>query len=493
MRPPGQRAWAERSSNRDLGACVAVHNIVEYGAVGDGEQNDAAAIQAAIDACSASGGGTVLVPSGHTFRTGTLTMKSHVELHLERGSVLQASGDFADYGDYRTLVPTKALRNGGTARPDFSRGSILLTALHADDIAITGAGVIDGGGRFFATEDLSYILRMPEERPFTVFFLGCDNVAIRDVTIRDGALWTLRLSGCTDVLIHGVRIDNDLRLPNNDGVDIDNCRRVRISDCEIRAGDDAICLKASQETAEYGPCSDITITGCTLMSTSTALNLGAENRSVIRDVVISSCVVRDSNRGLGINLCEPGDIENVLFADILIHTRLFHDAWWGRSEPIIVRCEPWNPGEEIGRVRNIHFRNVVARGENSVLVWSGRPGQISNVSFEGVRVTVGKSSPWEGGRWDLRPNPDYLTEHETAGIHLENVEGAVLRDCEVRWEGTEAERPGYFGPALVAAGVTGLVLENFTGEAAHPGRRPPVLIGDLEGTRADAAVTPSRI
>lgn len=84
-------------------------------------------------------------------------------------------------------------------------------------------------------------------------------------------------------------------------------------------------------------------------------------------------------------------------------------------------------------------------------------------------------------------------QHGTTGFHLENADGVVLRDCEVRWEGTEAERRDYFGPALVATGVTGLVLENFTGEAAHPGRRPPMLIGDLEGTREDAAVTSSRI
>ena len=137
-------------------------------------------------------------------------MKSHVE--PAPGARLGASGQ-------RRLRGLRRLPHAGTDQGTAERRyrqaglqprlDTCLPPCTRTIIAITGAGVIDGGGRFFATEDLSYILRMPEERPFTVFFLGCDNVAIRDVTIRDGALWTLRLSGCTDVLIHGVRIDND--------------------------------------------------------------------------------------------------------------------------------------------------------------------------------------------------------------------------------------------------------------------------------------------
>jgi polygalacturonase len=448
---------------------MATHSILDYGASGDGVANDARAIQAAIDACSAAGGGIVLAPSGHTFRTGTIELKSQVEFHVERGAVIQASDSFTDYADYRKLIPTAALRDGGLARPDFTAGSVLIMAHEADDVAITGAGVIDGGGRFFVQEDLGYIYRMPAERPFTIFLLGCRNVAIRDVTIRDGALWTVRLSGCDDVVMHGVTIDNDLKMPNSDGLDIDNCRHVRVSDCEIRAGDDAICVKACQETAEYGHCGDITITGCTLMSTSTALNLGAENRSVIRDVVMSSCVIRASHRGLGINLAEPGDIENVLFSDIIVETRIFHDAWWGRGEPIFFRVNGWNPGEPVGKVRNIIVRNVLARGENSVLVWSAEPGHMSNISFEAVRVHLDRCSRWPGGQWDLRPNPDYITDHQTAGFHLENADGVLLRNCEVTWGD---DPPEYFGPALVATNVTGLRCEGFQGRAAHPDRQP---------------------
>ena len=87
-----------------------------------------------------------------------------------------------------------------------------------------------------------------------MFLIGCDRaVHIRDVQLTDAALWCVRLSGCEDVVIHGITIDSDLKYPNADGIDLDRCRRVRISDCEISCGDDAISLKTCEEFPDLGP------------------------------------------------------------------------------------------------------------------------------------------------------------------------------------------------------------------------------------------------
>ncbi len=443
---------------------MTLYNICDFGAVGDGHTNNAPAIQTAIHACATAGGGTVLVPAGQVYCTGTLTLESRVELHIERGAVLQGSRHWEDY-THRLAV---GALSGGAISADAPAQSMLITAHDAEDIAITGGGVIDGGGRYFIEQDLGYIYRMKSERPFTFFLVGCHNVTMRDVIIRDGALWTVRMSGCQDVLIHSIHIQNDLKLPNNDGIDLDRCRNVRISDCHIVSGDDCICLKTCQETAGYGPCENITVTNCTLTSTSSALILGAECREPIRNVVFNNCVISSSHRGLAVHLSEESDIENVLFSNMVVETRIFHDKWWGRGEPIYISAIPWTAQTGIGRVRHIRFVNVLARGENGAVIYGWQPGLIEDILLENVHIEVDKWSRWPGGQLDLRPTPGPELPHRpTAGFLIENARHVTLRHCEVVWG---AARPDYWGHALEAHAAEHLAVENFKGEAAHPQR-----------------------
>jgi len=468
---------------------MPVYNILDFGAEGDGTANDAAAIQRAIDACTQAGGGMVLVPAGKTFRTGTIELKSNVELHVERGAVLAGSGEWADY-THRLQV---GALSGGALDAGRPAQSMLITAERADNIAITGAGVIDGAGQLFIAERGRYIHSMRPERPFMFFLIGCQRVTLRDITLRDGALWTLRLSGCEDVTIHSIHIQNDLALPNNDGIDLDRCRNVRISDCHIVSGDDCICLKTCLETAGYGPCENITVTGCTLVSTSSALILGAECREPIHNVVFNACVIRSSHRGLAIHLSEESDIENVLFSNMIVETRLFHEKWWGRGEPIYITAIPWTAERGIGHVRHVRFSNVLCRSENGVFIQGWQPGLVEDILLENVRVELDKWSSWPGGRYDIRPCPlpqnyesspqqsegflenagEGLVEHPTAGFFLHNVQDVTLRNCAVVWG---EQPPAYFRHALECHGVKGLLTENFKGVSAHPEVYPAVWI-----------------
>lgn len=448
---------------------MATYNICDFGAIGDGETSDTSAIQQAIDTCYAGGGGQVLVPAGKRFRSGTIVLKSNVELHVERGAAILASGD---PGDYPHRLHVTALENG---RPDPQQPGLgmLITAERAEHVAITGGGVIDGGGQQFVAEDRRYIYRMQPWRPFTVFLLGCTDVTVRDITLRDGALWTLRLSGCDDVLIDGIRIHNDLKLPNSDGIDLDRCRNVRVVGCHIQAGDDCICLKTCHETAAWGDtCENIVVTGCTLISTSSALIIGAEARAPIRNVIFEGCVIRGSHRGLAIHLSEEADVENVIFANMIVETRLFDDAWWGRGEPIYIVALPWTEQHSVGRIRHVRCSNVLCRSENGVLIYGWAAGQIEDLVLENIRVELDRWTSWPGGRQDLRPTPgEGLPVLPTNGFFVKNATGVTLRNCEVVWG---ARRPDYFRHALATEGVEGLTVEHLRGESAHPDRFPAI-------------------
>ena len=442
-------------------------NIVDFGAKAGGAVNNAASIQRAIDQAHAAGGGRVVVPAGKLFMTGTIVMKSNVELHLERGSALLGSPNWQDYSHPRKV---SALGAGSVNDQGLS---MLITAEGADAIAFTGGGVIDGNGRAFVEEDLGYIYKMRYHRPFTFFLLGCANILMEDIIIRDGALWTVRLSGCEDVTIHSIHIQNDLKLPNNDGIDLDRCRRVRISDCDIVSGDDCICLKTCLETAGYGPCEQVTVTNCTLESTSSALIIGAEAREPIRNVIFDSCVVHSSHRGLAIHLSEESDVENVLFSNMIVETRIFHEAWWGRGEPIYITAIPWTAEHRIGHIRDIRFTNILCRGENGVLLEGWQPGLIEGILFDGVQVRLEKVSKWPGGRFDLRPTPgEPMPERNSAGFYLRNAADVTLRHCEVSWG---ANSPDYFQHALEAHAIDGLALDDFKGRHAHPGQGVAIL------------------
>ncbi len=239
---------------------------------------------------------------------------------------------------------------------------------------------------------------------------------------------------------------------------------MRISDCHIEAGDDCIVLKSGRE---FGACENVTVTGCTLVSTSCALKVGTGPWTAIRNVVFDGCVITNSNRGLGIQLRDAGDIENIVFSNMVVETRLFHDDWWGKAEPIHISAVRRRPDAPIGKVRHVRFSNILCRGEAGAFI-SGSPDSIiEDVVLDNVRLEINKTSKWPGGMHDRRPpeDADHLYPHRTAGVFIEHARDVTLRNVEVVWG---ENRPNYFGPALECHHVHGLALREFRGESAHP-------------------------
>ncbi|MFB6152044.1 MAG: glycoside hydrolase family 28 protein [Haloarculaceae archaeon] len=444
-----------------------MENIRNHGASGGGDLVTDA-LQAAIDACAADGGGRVHVPPGE-YRTGTIQLRGGVDLHLAGGATVRGSADPGDY--VADGVPHRAL----------------VTAVDADDVAVTGRGTVHCNGLAFVDEDAVSDPRpghfgavSPERSPDGplaphddrptrgLLFYRCSNVQIRDVTVRDSPHWTIHLLCCDEVDVRGADVRNDLRIPNSDGINPDMSRNVHISDCTVEAGDDAVCLKADGRYPEAWPCEHVTVTNCTLQSRSCGIKLGSESEYDIRDCRFSNCVVYGSNRGLGIQNRDAGDVERVSFSDISVETRHHTGDWWGVAEPISVTSLPRTADTDLGDVRDVRFTDVVAEGEGSVVVYADPDRPVRNLRFDGVshRVTAGEHSA-SGNELDLRPGDveGGVRERDLPAIYLRGVERAELSDVSVEWD----ETLPYHTHALECEGFADFLLDGFRGRQADDG------------------------
>ncbi len=404
-----------------------IYNILDYGAVGDGVTPDTAAIQHAIDDCADKGGGQVLIPGGHVFRSGSLMLRSYVELHLETGSVLKASDHMEDFDLFRQNIQIQS----GLGVPTYENceysGAPFLFFIYAKDaeyVTITGYGKIDGNEEIFYGNvtkwhiDGSFYPRMP-----LLFLEHIENLSIRDVTLTGSAFWTTHMVGCQNVMIDSIRILNNLRLANCDGIDPDHCQNVHISNCHIESADDCIVLKNTSHSMQYGPCENIVVTNCTLKSTSAAIKIGTETEAPFRNILVSNCNIYETNRGISLMLRDKGCIENVQFSNLNIHTRLFSKAhWWGEAEPIAITAVKRNEETPIGYIKNVRFHNISCSGENGILIYGDDNWNISEISFENISLHITKITDWQRNFHDLRPcSGNTILEDELRGIYLRNA------------------------------------------------------------------------
>lgn len=420
-------------------AFAASVSIADCGAVADGKTVNTRAIQAAVDACAAQGGGTVLVPAG-VWVTGSVGLKSRVTLRLEAGATLRGSPSIDDY----PANGFKHLEMGDTRS--------LLWALHQNDVSICGEGTIELVDRpFFDWNNLRTGLPAAKDallqdwqrqqcvvtagnRPNQpIFFHDCHHLRVEGITIRNSPCWTLTFSCCEDIQVRGIRIENNLQVPNNDGIHFSGSKNIVVSDCIIRGGDDSLAFTGI--TNPDSVCERITVTNCILTSRSAGVRLGHLSGKV-RDVAISNLVMHDCSRGFAIQAGDGGWVENVVINNVVMETKMFAGAWWGKGEPLVISAA----GSSSAHIRGVSIHNLRARSENSILI-VGQDHNVSDIMLADIDLTFSYSpnSPLYGQEFDLAPaplRPAFMAGNQIPWIFADSVAGLELRQVRFRTSAT---------------------------------------------------------
>ena len=450
-----QAPLASQPTSEILG--TRTYNVRDFGAKGDGQTLDTAAIQSAIDACNKDQGGTVVIPAGD-FVVGTVELKSNVTLHVSPAGRPLGSGKPEHY-------------TAGKGVPPGNGNVVLLYAVDADNVTIEGRGAIDGHGDLFYTgrgdntgpggnRAEGYVAR-----PHLAIFYRCRNLLVRDVFFTRSAYHCMRILECRYVHLDGVRIHNRVNL-NNDGFHINSSQYVNIANCNVMCQDDACAL--------FGSNKFVTVTNCTF---STRWSIFRFGNGEAENIAISNCVIYDTyGCVIKIRIGSGARIENVAFSNLVMNNV---------TGPISIGLDS-------------------SRRPGQTPPANPRPnGIVRNLTFNGIRATVVS----EGRQFADMPFKNNFRPGETRtcitlnGVGGEFLEGIAFQDIHVTYggggtaeEAAKRDVPKMAGeyfelgtlPAygMYARNVRGLSMNNVRFEVAAPDLRPAMVFDHVE----DAAV-----
>lgn len=440
------------------------YNVKNYGAKGDGKILDSPAINKAIEAADKIGGGTVFLPAGK-YLSGSIRMKSNINLQLEAGAVLlaatQKNGNTDYFDGLEKGVTPQYLDHGHT----YFQNS-LIWGKKLKNVSITGYGMIDGEG--LVRNDVSKKVGFEEVANKSIAFLECSNVKIENITIFRGGWFAILLTGCNMVTIDKVIIDT-----NRDGIDIDCCTNTIISNCMVNSpNDDGICPKSSYALGRKVLTENLTITNCQIsgcemgsMLNGTYLSsfrsngrikLGTESNGGFRNVAISNCTFRQC-WGLAIECVDGGIMENISVNNLIMTN--------GVKYPIYItlgnRLRDPNPG--VSRGKNISISNVVANQTDStsgISIAGTENSKLENIRLSNIRIQYSGGGNKESGLADF---PELGTGYPDPPKQLTPAYGIFARHIKnlelynVTFDYLRSE----FRPAMQCVDIDGIDIDRF--------------------------------
>ncbi len=424
------------------------HDITEFGAVADSTVLSTRAIQAAIDACSKEGG-TVIIPAGN-FLSGTLMLKSNVTLQLSRGATLYGSRHLEDY--VPNIPEYVALRTRGKTKQ-------LIFSENQQNIAIVGEGEINGQGRFFADKTAKGV---QYDRPHLIQFIHCSKILIENVSLKNSGCWMEHYLACDDLQIRGIKVYNHSN-KNNDGIDIDGCHRVTISDVNVDSDDDALCIKSTSDRASE----NVAVSNCLLSSHCNAFKLGTESNAGFKNIAATNLAIKPSSHtdqliyghnegssGIALEVADGGTLDGVVISNVTIQ---------GTWTPIFIRLDnrarPYRDDQvihNVGHLKNVSISNVIVTGAGNLgCSITGIPGYpVENISLSNISISFDG-----GGTKDLvhreipekekdYPEAEMFGQLPSYGFYLRHARNIHFTNVQVS---TESKDPR---PALCLSDVT---------------------------------------
>lgn len=378
-----------------------VFDIRDFGAISDDAFDCTSAIADAIRACGLAGGGRVLIPAGKWF-TGPIHLRSHIELHLEKGAVVRFSSSPAHY------LPAVFVRWSGQECFNFSP---LIYARNCENIGITGAGTLLGQGAAWwpwEKRERTAMARLYQMvlngapvsarrfgrkqsplRPQFIMPINCRNVLLEDFSVLEGGpFWTIHLAYCDDVTIRRLRIDA-AEGPNNDGIVLDSCRSVLVEDCDLKTKEDCISLKSglNEDGQRVGkPTENVVIRRIHARGGAGAIAIGSDMSGGVRNVLVHDCTFDGPAIGIRLKAARGrgGVVENVEMRNLTMGT-ITGDAIQVTTEyPVFV-----SPNGKAPVFKNITFRDVTcAKAGTAARMIGQSDSALRQITLERVRITA---------------------------------------------------------------------------------------------------------
>jgi polygalacturonase len=400
-----------------------VVSLSEYGVKGDGKTLCTEAFRKAIDALSSQGGGRLSVPQGVWF-TGPIVLKSHVELHLEKGAVILFSGDM-------DLYPVIETNYEGELRKHCQSP---VSAVGQTDIAITGQGIIDGNGicwrplkkekvtegqwKKFTSKGGVFprsTMWYPSEervkmRPVLLYLESCKNVLLQGVVFQNSPNWCLHPLMCENLIVDGVMVRNPAYAQNGDALDLESCKNALIVNSKFDAGDDGICIKSGKDKdgrRRGRPCENVVVDGCTVFAGHGGFVVGSEMSGGVRNILVENCQFLGTDVGLRFKstrgrggIVENININNISMTDIKTDAITFNMYYGGKSvaEMLADGDNPDNQtkmpvNEETPIFRNINIKNIVCNDAGRAMEFNGLPEMpIDGITLENVMIQAKKDA-----------------------------------------------------------------------------------------------------